>query len=74
MWSINMTDEPPKINILSIAPNVAQGPSERAWIIHYPWAIGALQVVSELVCHLGSDPRRVLRHVVVHNEDVALCE
>ena len=35
---------------------------------------GMLQVVSELVSHLGSDPRCILRHVVERNEDIAFFE
>ena len=38
------------------------------------WAIRALQVVSELVIHLGFDLRSVLRPVMGRNEDVAFFE
>ena len=54
--------------------NWAYGPREQAWVVHYLWTVGALQVVSELVSHLGYDPRGVLGHVMVRNGDFAVCE
>ena len=47
--------------------------SGRGWPISRG-RVGALQVVSELVSHLSSDLRGVLRPVVERNEDVAFFE
>ena len=72
--SVNKTFGPWKINGPTIGWDGAHGPREQTWVAHYPWTVGALQMVSELVSHLISDLRGVLRPVMGRNEDVAFFE
>ena len=73
--SINKTFEPSKklthrpSDVMELTGRV----SGRGWPISRG-RVGALQVVSELVSHLSSDLRGVLRPVVERNEDVVLFE
>ena len=70
--SVNNDFEP--LEKLTDRPSDGMGPmgreSGRGWPISRG-RVGVLQVVSELVSHLSSDLRGVLRPVVRHNENVA---